>query len=164
MKNSMSISRRLFIILTGALICAGSIGPSAEANGLSTAFADVQLENVPLGVAYPIASSAGEGLRLQNLGVSPARVHIEVLRPADGDLRGGAEPIPDIHWIKVTPDRLDLPGRGEGRCHLTLLIPKNKMYRHKYYQATIWSHGEPLPGQGVVISAGLLSRLRFKVR
>ena len=127
-------------------------------------FVDVQVEGVPLATAFPVSSSAGEGLLLKNTDDSALEVHVEVLQPTTGDLRGGALPIPDVHWIKIVPDRFELPAHGEATCHVTLFIPGHRAYRRKYYQAMIWSHTEPMDGQGVGLSAGLISRLRFKTK
>jgi hypothetical protein len=134
------------------------------ADGLSTPFADVQVDGVPVGKPFSVKGSTGNGLVLRNLGNTSLHVHVAVLQPESKDLRGGAVPIPDIRWVHVEPDHFDLSAHGEGGCRVTLRVPARKAYRGKYYQATLWSRSQPADGQGVAFSAGLLSRLRFRTR
>jgi hypothetical protein len=162
MKNEKLITT--IISTLGLLILNVVFSKTAVADGLSTSFADVQLNQVPVGVDYPVNSSMGPGLLLKNLGKSSLLVVVDVLQPGSGDLRGGAKAIPDIHWVQVTPAQLELPAHGQGRFLVTLKVPSEKRFRRRYYQVTLWSHSKPVSGQGVGIGIGLQSRLRFKTK
>src|SRR5262249_42932862 len=149
--------------LTGflILICLGS---SFAAEGLSTSFVDIQINGVPLGKPYVVRNSQGEGIHLRNLGKELKRVQIQILTPAPGDLRGGAQPIPDTGWVKVDPVMLDIPGGAVGQSQILLTVPRDKAYRGKTFQVMIWSHSVALDGHSMEIGTGLLSRLRFTIK
>lgn len=136
----------------------------AQSTGISTPFADVEVRDVPLGKVFVVKHSSGDGLSLQNLGAEAVPLRIQVIPPSTTDLRGGAEVIPDVSWVQVTPDRLVLPPQGRALCRVTLQVPREKAYQRKYYQAMIWSHTEPQDKKTVSMSAGLISRLRFRTQ
>ena len=72
--------------------------------------------------------------------------------------------IPDVNWLKVNPDVIDVPGGAEGQSDLTLTVPWVQAFRGKTFQVMIWSHSVPLDGHAMEIGAGLISRLRFTVK
>jgi hypothetical protein len=136
----------------------------AEADGLSTPFVNVELNSVVPGHSLHVHDSEGHGLRIKNLGSSPVLVSIEVLIPQPSQLWPGAGPIPDVQWIQVQPRELELGAHEEKETELVLKVPRKKAYRGGYFQAMIWSHGVPSSTQGMTISAGLLSKLRFRIK
>jgi len=132
------------------------------AGGLSTTFADVVVQAVPLG--QPVAATDGRGrsLVLRNSEDVPVRIRIEALVPSKDQLRGGAKAIPDLRWISISPSEVDVPALGEKECRVAIQVPAQWRFRHNLYQVMLWSHTEPPKEGGVVFSAGLLSRLRFR--
>jgi len=146
---------------------AGMLGLSGSLLGaasLSTPFVDVQVENVQPGKVFSVKHSAAEGLALNNLSDAPLRVRIAVLIPSETELRDGAKPIPDTHWVRIEPAEVAIPPQQRAVCRVTLHVPEGRRFRGKYYQASIWSRSEPMQGTQVAFSAGLLSRLRFKTK
>ena len=138
------------------------VSAMTQSTGLSTPFVDVQLENVPLGKPFTVTHSSAEGLLLQNMESNPLRVSIQAFAPSTTDLKGHANVIPSVEWVRITPDHAVIPPHGRIQCRITLIIPNEKKYRNKEYQVMIWSRGEVSQSQGVGLSAGLISRLRFK--
>lgn len=147
-----------------ALMLAGLLGFSSstsQAAGLSTAFADVVVEDVPIGKPFFVNGPSGRGLVVQNLGDAPVRVKFQALVPAQSQLRGGAQSIPDAGWLSFDPPEITIPSRGEGVCRISLHIPPIATHKAKFFQVMIWSQGQPDSAHGLKMAAGLLSRLRF---
>ena len=151
-------------LLLGVWVCAIAAVSTTYGEGLSTPFADVEMQAVALGQSYVVRDAEGHGLRVKNLGASPIRVVIDVLTPQRAQLRPGAEPIPDVHWVEVHPVVLELGAHEEKESVITLRVPRNKTFRRRYFQVMIWSRGSPSQAQGMSISAGLLSKLRFHTK
>jgi len=147
------------IVLVGTSLIFLATAWAAE--GLSTAFADVTLHHVPLGVAYKVIGSAKKSLLIRNLGDKTVRVEVDVLPPDLKQLRRGAAAIPDVRWVQVHPAILDLPPHAEREYEVFLSVPDEDQYRKRLYQVMLWSHSIPTGGEGITVSAGLLSRLQF---
>ncbi len=146
----------------GLLIALCLATPSWSSEGLSTAFADVTAEKIPLGVAYRILGPGQKGLVLKNLGNHTIRVRIEALIPAPSQLRRGAKPIPDPRWVDIRPSVVEIPAKSERESDILVTIPSEKEFRKHRYQVMIWSHATPVGEKGLTVSAGLLSRLQLK--
>jgi hypothetical protein len=155
--------KHLFSIVGFSLLMLGC-STRAGAEGLSTTFVNVELNSVVPGRPLRVQDSDGHGLRIKNLGSSPVRVAVEVLIPQRSQLWPGAGAIPDVQWIQAQPRVLELGAHEEKEAELVLHVPRKKAFRGKYYQAMIWSHGVPSTTQGMTISAGLLSKLRFRIK
>ncbi len=137
--------------------------PAAQAaDRLWTTFVDVQVVDVPLGVPHEIHEDKSSGLVLNNLSDQEMEVDVQILAPTSDQLRGNAEPIPETRWITVDPARFLLPAHASATSRMTLLVPRERRYRKRLYQAMVWSRARPANRKGVTVSAGLLSRLRFK--
>src|SRR4051812_40790892 len=100
--------RKFYFWLAMIAVPCRSVG--AE-EGLSTTFADVQVYDVPLGKPARVRDVHGPDLVLQNRGSHALRIQGDVMVPAEKDLRGGAEPIPDANWIRVSPNSVLIPPR-----------------------------------------------------
>jgi hypothetical protein len=136
--------------------------PLRAAEGLSTEFADVMVDNIPLGVAYKVIGPGLKGLALRNLGDKMVRVQVDALTPSAAQLRRGAAPIPDVSWIQIHPTVVEVAPRTERECEILVTVPAQKKFRKRHYQVMLWSHGVPTGEKGMTVSAGLLSRLQFK--
>jgi hypothetical protein len=137
---------------------------SAHGDGLSTPFADVRVKNVIVGKSYDVPGPLGNGLPIQNTTDMLTRVQVVVLVPALSQLKEGATPIPETSWIEVVPNQFDVLAHHEAACQIRIRVPANDLYRHKTYQVMLWSRTLPVNGEKVVMSAGLLSRLRFETK
>jgi len=134
----------------------------ARGTGLSTSFVDVAVLDVPLGKIRRVENKEGDSLVIWNTGEIPLVVHVEALKPTAQELRAPAEPIEDPRWIIIQPSSLKLAPHETGRFDVALSLPKSSRLRHRTFQAMIWSRSEPVEGNGVSLSAGLKSRLRFR--
>jgi hypothetical protein len=148
--------------LAGFLFAICIVIPVWSAEGLSTAFADVTADKVPLGVPYFVVGPGLKSLVLKNLGDQPIHVRIEAVMPRASQLRRGANAIPNLAWVDFRPSILDIPPKGERESEIVVTVPAEKKYRKRYYQVMIWSHATPIDQKGITVSAGLLSRLQIK--
>ncbi len=152
---------RCFLIL-GVML--GALSPLGEcAEGLSTSFSDVFVRGVPSGQPYVVSGPSGKGLVLKNLGNTPIRVKVQALVPTQAQLKDGAIPISETAWVRLDPDELILPARGEGIFQITLIVPRSVKRHEQPYQIMIWTRGAPMSDAAVSVSPGLLSRLRFTI-
>src|SRR5262249_31256940 len=131
--------------------------------GFSTTFVDVTVLDVPRGEPRRIQDPRNESLVLRNLGDVAVHVRGEALLPAASELRPPAKPIPDKAWIRNQPPELEIPAHGQAESEISILVPRERAYAGRWYQVMIWSHGSPIDGGGLKLSAGLKSRLRFQV-
>ena len=136
---------------------------TTSATELATSFVNVFVFNVPLGTPRRVEDSAGKGLMLYNKGDDPLSIHVEAVFPSAKELRSPAEPVPDTRWIQIQPENIEVPAHGRAEVQVIILVPNDKKYRSHLYQAMISSRAQSLAGQGVILSAGLKSRLTFKV-
>jgi len=151
------LSRRACILFLFLLILT-----DARGTGLSTSFVDVVVFDAPLGKTRRVEDKQGNSLVVWNTGEAPLIVHVEALKPSPQELRPPAEPIEDPRWIIIQPSSLTLGPRESGRFDVALSLPADQRLRHRTFQAMIWSRSEPIEGDGVSVSAGLKSRLRFR--
>ena len=128
------------------------------AAGISTRFGDVTVENLAIGNRYSMRETARLPLVIQNNSDSTIEVRIDVLPPAESELKPGYEPIPDISWIELEKRELVIGPRMHGETDVFINIPDDKKFENKKYQVYIWSHSV-----GGTIGLGLKSRLRFSI-
>jgi len=151
-----SLNRFLIVTL---LVCAMS---ALHAVGLSTPFADVKIEQVPLGKKFMVTHSAADGVSLMNLDDQPVKVRLTAAKPGPTELRDGALPIPSLDWVRIEPDAAVIPPHGQALFKVFLKVPNSKEFADRYYQVMIWTRGEVSRSQGIGLTAGLISRLRFR--
>ena len=145
------------------LCCLWGLGSWCQAGqSFSSPFVDVVVLDVPLGAPRAIQDKEGHGLLLQNSSDQALAVHVEIMVPQANQLRGNASPIPNPAWITVEPADVFLPAHESVTCEIHVLVPRDKKYRNRFYQAMVWSRARPAKQQGVSVSVGLLSRLRIK--
>jgi hypothetical protein len=135
-----------------------------SAAGLATDFVDVLVLDVPLGESRRVEDKTGRSLVLRNTGNEPLRVDVHALIPGADELRGPVEPILDESWVRVEPPIMTIPAQSTAACDVVIRMPKDKKFTGRTYQAMIWARSAPLFGNGISVSAGLKSRLRFQVR
>lgn len=144
-------------ILTVLFISLFSI-QSAFAGGLSTAFGQVLVKNLPLGKDYSMETGAKTPLIITNTSNQKVNLKIEVLSPQESELKEDFEPIPDIAWIKLSQKEFVVEPNQSAKTDVIISIPDDKKYLGKKYQVFIWSHTV-----GRAIGVGLKSRLLFTI-
>jgi hypothetical protein len=145
-------------ILIGVLLFSAM---TLHAAGLSTTFVDVVVESAKVGKAITVHGPEGRGLILKNLGDATIQVTLKALSPASSQLRPGAEPMPELQWVRFDPPTLLIPARSEGEVKVSVTIPASKKYRNRLFQVMVWSKGEAARTQGISYNAALLSNLRI---
>jgi hypothetical protein len=126
------------------------------AAGISTRFGDVTVTNLRVGNRYSMREVARLPLVIENKSNKTIDLRIDVLAPADNELKPGYEPIPDISWIQLEKRELKIGPGMYGQTDVFIDIPDNSEFEDQKYQVYIWSHTV-----GGAIGLGLKSRLRF---
>ena len=87
-------------------------------------------------------------------------IRVTAYPPAVFDLRGNAQPIPDLSWVRIKARRFVIPPHGRYLCRIALKVPTQKTFKGKSYQVMIWTRtelgGKPSPGPG------LISKIQFR--
>ena len=85
----------------------------------------------------------------------------EIGDPPEGDATEGYSNIPDLSWIKVTPDPLTIPSNSVGYCSIELDIPENEKSQHYNESWEVWIKffKEPDYGKGSPIIVKLASKI-----
>jgi len=107
--------------------------------GLASQFGDVTVLNMKLGAAYSLNKLKGHGYSLRNLSEVPVDLVIEVVGPIEGSLRPLYEPIPDPHWVTVSPARLHLEAGGEAQGEVTIRVPKDAHWKDRNFQCALYA-------------------------
>ena len=134
---------------------------SVHASGLSTNFVEIVVESVKVGKEVKVYGPEGKGLILRNLGEEPIQVFVQALRPESHQLRPGADPMPELQWVRLDPPTVLIPPHGEREVKVTVTVPRLKQFRNRLFQVMIWSRGEAVRKQGISYNAALLSNLRI---
>jgi hypothetical protein len=155
--------------LTGLLVSWIALMPgSAQALGLSMRFVDITLENVEPGTTANLRVIRNLPLVLANQdAVHGTDVVVESVVPDAHEMKDGYEPIPDPTWIQIVPNRFHLGPKASASSDVIVQIPNDPKLMGKHYEAIIWAHTDPrknaAPGTGVLIQAGLRSRIRISI-
>lgn len=128
------------------------------AGGLETNFGEVVVENLPPGVTYSMEKEGGMPLMINNTSIEEVDLKIEVLSPAEADLKTGYEPIPDSNWIELAQKEFHIKPGKSVKTDVIIHIPNEDKYLGKQYQVYLWAHTV-----GRAIGVGLKSRLLFSV-
>jgi hypothetical protein len=126
------------------------------AAGISTRFGDVTVENLRIGNRYSMRDVARLPLVIENKSDKTIDLRIDVLAPANNELKPGYKPIPDISWIQLEKKELTIGPGMHGETDVFIVIPDSREFEDQKYQVYIWSHTV-----GGAIGLGLKSRLRF---
>lgn len=124
--------------------------------GISTRFGDVTVEGLRVGSTYSMREVARLPLVIENKSDKTIDLQIDVLPPADNELKPGYRAIPDISWIQLEKKELTIGPGMYGETDVFINIPESGEFEGQKYQVYIWSHTV-----GGVIGLGLKSRLRF---
>jgi len=130
------------------------------AGGISTNYADVFIENLSVNAEY----KHNMPLKVTNRSNKKIEVVIKALIPQKDNLKTGAEPVQDIKWIILTPEKYILEAGQTGSSDVFIKIPKNKKLRGRIFQFNIETCGYPSEKKGgITVVPSLLSKVRFSV-
>jgi hypothetical protein len=153
------------LILAGMMI---AMPDHASALGLSMRFVDITLENVELGANFNLRVIRNLPLVVANQSTThPTDVVIESTLPEGHEMKEGYEPIPDPSWIQIVPNRFTLGPKASASSDVVVQIPNDPKLLGRHFEAIIWAHTDPkknaAQGTGVLIQAGLRSRIRLSI-
>jgi hypothetical protein len=156
----MKIRTFIFSLL---FFCGGIFSRLSYAKqGLSTQFCDVILQNLVPGDIYNLRILKNVRYVIKNNSDSTQVCEVLVLPPGEKDLQEGYEPLPDVSWIKVVPDKFKLEPGENSSSDIIITIPADEKYRNRNFQAHLFTRTVPDAGaKGVALNVGLESRLRF---
>ena len=144
-----------------AISCLAAPRPLAAAGGLRCSLGEVVVENLQLGRTYSLKSLANLPLALTNTGDRPVRVAVVSLVPDSGELRLGAEAVPNAAEAWATPETLSIGAGATRTVELMLSIPDDTKRLGRKYEVLFWSHSLAEPGE--MLAFGLKSRVIFSV-
>ncbi len=146
---------------TGLFILTLFVATALQAAGLSTSLGEVVVENLQVGQTYSLKQLANVRLSVANNSDDSVALKMDILSPDSSELRKGSSQIPDISWLKLSPDNFVLGPNEIALSDITLSIPDENRYLGKKYQVAIWSHTVALAGRALSLGLGLKSRIIF---
>ncbi len=136
------------------------ISSNLFAAGLSTNYADIFIENLTTNTEY----KHNLPLKVTNRSNKKIEVIISAQIPQKDNLKTGAEPVRDINWLIVTPEKYVLEAGQTGSSEILIKIPKDKKLRGKTFQFNLEICGYPSKKTGgITVVPSLLSKVRFSV-
>jgi len=147
----------VFVVALG-MLCLSS---NAWAGGLRCSVGEIVIDNLKIAQAYSLMTLANLPLSVTNTGDRPVRVLVDAVIPGSGELRQGAEPIPNLKWAKAAPASFELAPQETRLVEMFLTIPDDESLFGKKFQVTFWSHTLALEGD--LLAYGLNSRVIFTI-
>ena len=123
-------------------LCAGTLAAGAQdrsGGGLRTEFSDVHLPSLAIGKTYSTWHMAEAPLVVRNTSDDTLRVHLDVAIPARHDVRPGALPVPDRHWVQFDNTDFVLPPHSSASTDVRLSLPYDPDLAGHTYQVDLWS-------------------------
>ena len=117
MKKALTI----FVSLSAVSVCIAA--------GLSTRFSDIEVFDVPLGRRIVIPGPEGKSMRLKNLSDTPVRITFHVDQPSARELRADMEPLPDLRWVQLSANAVQMAPRGEADVRVSVRVPQDRRHR-----------------------------------
>ncbi|MDO8733575.1 MAG: hypothetical protein Q7K21_00255, partial [Elusimicrobiota bacterium] len=147
----------VFIFLFSASNCLHSAG-------IATTFVNINLDNLLLDTTYNLRVSYNYPLKVINRSPDPREIAITAKIPQKDNPKENYEPIPDLNWVTVIPERYQLGPNETGSSDVILVIPKNKKLRGKKFRIDLEICGYPVKEKGgMKIVPSLLTKLRFSI-
>ncbi|MFH1540836.1 MAG: hypothetical protein ABID79_03160 [Elusimicrobiota bacterium] len=159
---SSTIYHSLFIIRCLLLVI---LYPSfVFADGLSTNFVNINLENLSINKEYNFRVSHNLPLKITNKSKKNIDIVIDVQIPKIDSLKPNINPIPSTNWVIVLSQKHSLSPAETSISDVVLKIPKNKKLCGKTFQFNIEICGYPSQKEGwVIVVPSLLSKVRFSI-
>lgn len=148
-------------VATGLFVLTLFVATTAQAAGLRASLGEVVIENLQVGQTYSLKQLANLRLTVTNNSDDSVALRMDILSPDSSQLKKGSSPIPDILWLRLSPDTFVLGPNEIALSDITLSIPDENRYLGKKYQVTIWSHTVALAGRAMSLGLGLESRIIF---
>lgn len=153
---------KIFILSILFVHCGVFSGVSYAKKGLSTQFGDVILQNLVLGKVYNLRILKNVRYVVTNNSDETQVLEVVVLPPREIDLAEDYEPIPDVFWVKVVPNKFKLEPGENSSSDIIISIPADEKYKNRNFHACLFARTVPDPSaKGITLSVGLESRLRF---
>lgn len=131
-----------------------------SAAGISTNYTDIFIENLAINTEY----RHNMPLKVTNKSNKKIEVIVSAQIPQKDRLKPNSEPLPDINWIVVLPDKYNLEPYQTGTSDVIIKIPKDKKLRGKTFQFNLEICGYPSGKKGgLTVVPSLLSKVRFSV-
>lgn len=159
----MISNRDLLKIGAVALFCVLFRADFIIGGGLSTQLGEVVIENLQVGQQYNLKDLANLGLPVTNKSEVGVNLKLEVLIPADSELKFEAEPVPEGSWIKLSDSLFHMEAGETVEADIFISIPDDDQYLGKKYQVMVWSHTIPGDETGMFLAYGLKSRIIFTI-
>lgn len=105
--------------------------------GLITRLAEINLSGMETGETYNIRQLKNMPYVVENTSETGVDIQAEVIPPLKDKIREGYEPIPDLAWVKVLPDRFHLEPGGSSFSEIIIAIPNDPKWKDRNYQAAI---------------------------
>lgn len=147
------------ITLSVLVILLAPAAPAGAKIGLSANLGDVVLEGAKPGRSYNLREANGVALRIQNTGDAAARIVTEVTLPKPERVKEGYEPLPDPSWVRVLPERYELPPGGVAFVDVILDIPDDPALAGRHFQFNLWTRQDTR----AFLAAGLETRVRLSI-
>ena len=133
----------------------------AQAGGLSTQLGEVVIENLQVGQTYNLKQLANLSLIVTNNCDDSVALKMDVVLPDNSQLKGGAKPLPDTSWVRLSQNTFVLGPSEKALSEITLSIPDDGRFLGQKYQVAIWSHTVNFGNKGMLMGYGLESRVIF---
>ena len=136
--------RSLQLVLAAAALVlgAGALAAGAQVRsggGLRTEFSDVHLPSLAIGKTYSTWHMAEAPLVVRNTSDETLRVHLAVAIPAQHEVRPGALPVPDRHWVRFDNTDFVLPPHSSASTDVRLSLPYDPDLAGHTYQVELRS-------------------------
>lgn len=133
----------------------------AQAGGLSTQLGEVVIENLQVGQTYNLKQLANLRLIVTNNCDDSVALKMDIVLPGSSQLKGGAQPLPDTSWVRLSQNSFILGPSEKASADITLSIPDDDLFLGQKYQLAIWSHTVSYGDKGMLLGYGLESRVIF---
>lgn len=113
----------------------------AYANGLSTPFGEVKLEELETGKRYSFQELVGQPFSVENTSATETiDLRVEVLVPQSSELKPGFEAIPEASWIELEDSEFQVNPKERASTDLTITIPSEPALKGRKFQLYLWAH------------------------
>ena len=129
------------------------------AGGLSSNWGEIVVENLETGKSYDLNKYSGAPFTIANNFEDSMNLKLQVLKPQPNEIKPGYEAIPDISWVTLEKNELNVGGLKKEVVNVKLTIPDDQKYTGKKYHVWIWTYTS-----GQAMGVGLKSRILFTIK
>jgi hypothetical protein len=137
---------------------------SALAGGLALLnYGEVMVENLSIGQEYSMLELVNLPLIVKNKEDNEIKIGIEIICPANDQIKPGFEPIPSAAWLKISPLETIIAANNSFQTDVKLAIPDDPKLQGKKFQADIKVSVIPDKRGPVNIALAVKGRLLFTI-